>query len=538
MRKIYYNYFLTFLLFAAILSPHLLYGQPTLEWMARYNLYYDNRNDAPSDMVIDTAGNIYITGSALTTSRSNNFITIKYNSSGVQQWAVLYDGPGSNGIDVGVAIALDKFGNVYVTGHSERGGLYTDDYCTIKYNNNGVQQWIARYNGTGSGQHVPTGIAVDNNGNVYVTGYSTGNGTDYDYLTIKYNTNGDSLWTRRYIGALNDKDFSFAIAIDDQASVYITGTTYEGSPNSYDCTTIKYNTNGDMQWVTKSNENDVAGGRKIVVDKNRNSYVCGGINTIENYLTIKYSPSGQILWKKINSLGKYAYDIKVDSNSNVVVTGWIIYSAVNTDYLTIKYNSNGDTLWSRIYNGTANSYDEATSLCIDKFNDIYVAGRSTGASGYDFTTVKYLSYGIQQWVARYPGGADKILVDKNLNLYLTGTNSEGGTSLDIITLKYSQPVGIKPLSNEVVSSYRLYQNYPNPFNNQTVLEFDAPNTDEIQLLLYNITGALVNTIFTGSLNPGRYKITLNAENLSTGIYFCCLKDGERMLDVKKLTLIK
>jgi hypothetical protein len=488
MKNLSYRIILTFLLFATILSQSFLYSQPTLEWMARYN-GQANDHDIPHDIVIDSAGNVYVTGSTQTGSpQYENFITIKYNSFGVQLWAATYNGPSSNSSEGSTAIAIDKLGNVYVTGHSNRAGSLSDDYCTIKYNSNGVQQWVSRYSGNGSGQHVPTGIAVDNNGNVYVTGYSTGNGTDYDYLTIKYNTNGDSLWTRRYIGVLNNKDFSNAIALDNLADVYITGSSYEVYPYGYECTTIKYTTDGILQWISKSNDSAVsAGGRKIVVDKNRNSYVCGEVNTITNYLVIKYSPFGQILWKKTTSLHGSAYDINIDSLLNVIVTGYVYESATKEDYYTIKFNSVGDTLWTRRYNGTGNYYDDAYSLCIDKFNDIYVTGRSTGVSGWDFTTVKYLSSGAQQWVERYPGVANKILVDKNLCLYVSGSNNEVGTGVDIITLKYSQPVGIKPLSNEVVNTYKLYQNYPNPFNNQTVLEFDAPNTDEIQLLLYNIT---------------------------------------------------
>lgn len=525
----------------ALLMPVKIYAQPTLQWSVRYNFFPDNHDEWANDMVIDSAGNVYTTGCAVTTARSNNFLTMKYNSAGQYQWAKMYDGPGSNGIDEAMAIAMDKYGNIYVTGHSERAGLYSDDYCTIKYDNNGVQQWVARYSGPlGTGQHDPQAIAVDNNGNVFVTGYSTGTGSDFDYLTIKYNNNGDTLWTRRYAGVLNHDDYSWALALDNEGSIYVTGSSFEGAPYRYSCTTIKYNPNGSVSWLNKATDPSNTGGRRIVIDKFKNAYICGEIGATTDFLTIKYTQSGQILWEKSygGSSSDYTQAIATDSNLNIIVTGWIYSTTTKNDYLTIKYNNNGDTLWTRRYNGTAGTYDEATALCVDKNNDIYVSGRSTGTSGYDFTTLKYSASGTQQWVTRYPGGADKIQVDKNLNLYLAGTNTVAGTGLDIILLKYSQPVGIKPISNTIINSYKLYQNYPNPFNSETIIEFDIPKTEDIEITIYDITGKMLKDIFRGQLNSGHNYIRFNAENLSTGIYFCCLKSSGIVRAVKKISLIK
>jgi hypothetical protein len=62
---------------------------------------------------------------------------------------------------------------------------------------------VIRYNGPASGTDRAKALAIDSAGNVYVSGYSTGSGTGYDYTTIKYNQNGNLVWLARYNGPGN-----------------------------------------------------------------------------------------------------------------------------------------------------------------------------------------------------------------------------------------------------------------------------------------------------------------------------------------------
>ena len=108
--------------------------------------------------------------------------------SGVQQqWVAVYNG--GNGSDIAYAIAVDGSGNVYVTGFSVGRGscnIACNDYATIKYDSSGNQQWVARYNGPANDDDHATAIAVDASGNVYVTGSSLGTAwPDYDYATVR-----------------------------------------------------------------------------------------------------------------------------------------------------------------------------------------------------------------------------------------------------------------------------------------------------------------------------------------------------------------
>src|SRR4029453_18664104 len=90
-----------------------------------------------------------------------------------QEWVQTYNGPG-NGLDIAFSVVVDDLGNVYVAGNSP-GATSANDITTIKYNSSGQQQWAQRYNGPGNsddGTNGTNAIAVDSSGNVYVTGWS------------------------------------------------------------------------------------------------------------------------------------------------------------------------------------------------------------------------------------------------------------------------------------------------------------------------------------------------------------------------------
>src|SRR4051794_16644232 len=82
----------------------------------------------------------------------------------------------------------------------------------------GAPLWTNRYNGPGNGNDVATGIAVDGNGNVFVTGHSVGNGSSDDYATIKYSNAGVALWTNRYNGPGNGRDTAVGLAVDSNGN--------------------------------------------------------------------------------------------------------------------------------------------------------------------------------------------------------------------------------------------------------------------------------------------------------------------------------
>ncbi len=380
------------------------------QWVARYNgPGYDD--DEAFALVVDAVGNAYVTGYSLDSGTSRDYATIKYNASGVEQWVARYNGPG-NDDDEAFALVVDAVGNVYVTGYSLGSGT-SRDYATIKYNASGTQQWVARYNGPGDGDDRATALAIDAAGNVYVTGYSYGSGTSRDdYATIKYNASGTQQWIARYNGPGNNLDRATALAVDTIGNVYATGSSYNLF-TSYDYATIKYNAAGTQQWVARYNgpRNNFDHATALAMDAAGNIYVTGSSNALDitdDYATIKYDSSGVEQWvARYNGPGNhndYAFALAVDAAGNTYVTGSSHGSFTSSDYATIKYNVAGIQQWEARYNGPVNGFDEAVACAVDTAGNIYVAGSSYGSSTfYDYASIKYNAAGIQQWETRYNG---------------------------------------------------------------------------------------------------------------------------------------
>jgi uncharacterized delta-60 repeat protein len=362
-----------------------------------------------------------------------------------EKWVAKYNGP-ANGEDRAQAVAVDASGNVYVTGRSKGAG--TDfDYATVKYSPGGQRLWVMRYNGPANGEDWAQAVAVDGSGNVYVTGRSKGAGTDFDYATIKYNTNGKQLWVQRYNGPVNGFDGAGSIAVDGSGNVCVTGASL-GSSLQYDCdyATLKYSPAGKQLWVQRYNgplnADDYA--RALALDGSGNVYVTGespGSGTSDDYATLKYGANGNLFWvKRYNgprSDHDYARAIAVDGSGNVYVAGVEGYEA-NVDFATLKCGANGNLFWVKRYNGPGDYYDEAWAMAVDGSGNVYVAGGSTSSSGsYDLTTVKYGPNGKQLWVNRYKGDAARaVAVDGSGNVYVVGSSLGSGTGYDYVILKY------------------------------------------------------------------------------------------------------
>lgn len=406
-----------------ILFANITTAQVSEDWSHRYTGPKASA-DEPSDLAVDNAGNIYITGRSLVGGDFYNFITVKFNPSGIRQWVAKFNGPPFSN-SVGNSIQVDNSGNVYVTGYT-RIGSGQIDLLLIKYNSNGIQQWLQQYNGPGNFDDFGISVDVDSAGNVYAGGYSFGTGTSYDFVLLKYNAGGINQWTRRWNGVTNNSDYLKKISVSSNGDVVASGYSFK-STTSNDFTTVKYNTSGDLLWVSQYNStfNNDDQVTNLKVDNQKNVYVCGisrGSGLGYDFAVVKYNSAGVEQWsQRYDSPGSNndeARSVDTDADGNVIVGGFSYQPGTQFDFATVKYNSAGVQQWIRFYNGE-NLYDKAADLKTDVAGNIYVTGSSinTATGSNDVVILKYNTAGTLTWTKSYdgPGNLDDIPVKLVLN---------------------------------------------------------------------------------------------------------------------------
>ncbi len=533
-----------------------LFPQVSQEWTRRYTSAGDNI-DYATDVAVDAANNVYVTGVVSFAMDDYRIATIKYSSAGIISWTAVYTG-GYN-YNQGTKIKVDASGNVYVTGYSYGNGS-SSDYITIKYNSAGTQLWAARYNGAANSGEEAEDIEVDGSGNVYVTGFSIGSGSGRDYATIKYNSAGLVQWIQRYNGPASSGDEARDVTIDGSGNVYITGRSY-GSGSSDDYATIKYNSAGVQQWVQRYNGpgNLWDYGLDLAVDGSGNVYVTGqsiGSGSGWDYATLKYNSAGVLQWAtRYNGPGNgldEAPSLAIDGSGNVYVTGYSVGSGTSIDYATIKYNTAGVQQWTARYNGPGNSGDGARALTLDAAGNIYVTGYSAGiGTSADYLTLRYSPAGTQVWEHRYNGSGNAqdlamaIAVSSTGIVYVAGESYGSTSGKDYLTIKYSQTVGIQSAGSEIPSDYSLGQNYPNPFNPVTNIKLHIPKTGFVSLKVYDVSGKESAVLVNENLSAGVYNVDFDASHLASGVYFYRIVVGYNtnngvngFTDVKKMVLVK
>jgi hypothetical protein len=214
-----------------------------LGWLRYYASNMVASYDFARALTIDTKGNIYVTGQTDSSLSFIDMVTLKYSPGGTLRWKRRYTSDVGNE-DIPYAIAVDPNGNVYIGGTSLSTTSFYD-FVIIKYDSNGVEQWTTRYDGPDSDVDLLTSMKVDLAGNVYVAGASFNLNSSYDFITIKYNTHGVKQWLQTFNGSGGLDDGVNALALDDSANVYITG--FSNSGTSGDVLTIKYSTDGVPQ---------------------------------------------------------------------------------------------------------------------------------------------------------------------------------------------------------------------------------------------------------------------------------------------------
>lgn len=337
------------------------------------------RADYAYRVATDSLNNIAVFGSSWN-GANYDYNLIKYDYNGTLIWQRSYS---SSDYDYGYGVGCDAYNNIIVTGW--RGNWPNSfDIYTIKYDTNGNVLWQVTYN---SGRNDrPYDLAIDRSNNIIIVGASN-NGNNEDVILLKYDSRGNLYpgWPKTYNSSFNRNDEGYAIAIDSSNNILVSGISNNGTNNDY--LTLKYDSNGNLIWykIYDLGGDDKAYG--VTCDYSNNIIVTGKANG--KFHTIKYAPFGSIVWERDIPVGTNdeLWDIDVDTYNNIFLAGE--YTSATRDFVTIKYDLNGNLIWQKLYNKGLD--ERAYSLTVDLANNIIVGGFTGiyGTNSVDFLTIKY-----------------------------------------------------------------------------------------------------------------------------------------------------
>jgi hypothetical protein len=444
-----------------------------------------------SGVAVDRHRNIYATGQ----SSNADYLTVKFDSAGGQKWAATYDGPG-HGTDQAVAIAVDTLGNAYVTGYCWI-AAYDEAYATAKYDSAGTQKWVTLYNDPAHGIDHATALALDSSGNTIVTGYYT-LASDYDFMTIKYDSAGNQVWAVPYQGTPGD-NVACAVAVGESNSVYVAGTSNGGTTN-YDMVLVKYDSSGARQWVCRYNGPDIphedhASG--LALDGTGGAYVCGSTSDApsgsDDFALVRVSAQGQVAWMRRMLFGT-ASAVVADTSGNAYVTG-PYYDGSNWYTLVQKYDTSGIGEWS----ATLGS-DRASAIAL-------------GPDGGVFITRPVFQY--------YEHGVDFY---------------------DYLTTRLSQLTGVIEQQDSGLPARRDVSCIPNPCNGSATIRYSVATLSPVQLTVSDVSGRVVSTLVRRQQNAGEHSarwsgLTDSGRRLPDGVYICRLVTN-RATSTSRLLLLR
>ncbi|MBV6480276.1 MAG: hypothetical protein HGGPFJEG_03152 [Ignavibacteria bacterium] len=444
-------------------------------------------------------------------------------------WNRLYNGP-FNWYDESYDICQTSDGNFIAVGYT-RNPNYS--ICALKINNYGDTLWFRiipnnfqlvrralSVTSLSSGGCLITGesdslfiLKLDIWGNVewykiigssYERGYCITATADNNFiicgfygLLMKIDENGSIIWKKYYPANL------FKSVINSIDGGYIVVGTYSIGSLSY-AKIIKTDTAGKLIWqnifIVNNSTAAVA-----VVSLNNSYVICGMTN----------AQTGQI-WENFIS--------KIDINGNLYFTK--LYVSKNSEYFNdmIKYNDNSLVICSELDSNGAEPYNISKAYLLDTTGNIKKDRKYfSNETQYMYSIARVANGDII-----FSGSARKQTIGGIDDIWIVRTDS----------LLNSPNVNISSNENLLFSKYKLYQNYPNPFNSRTKIKFESENTNNLELKIYDNLGKMISSYTLNNVQSGNNEIIYDPTNLCSGIYYYSLSINSKLIQSRKMIIIK
>jgi len=527
----------------SLFSPAITRGDSVVESWVRHYTAPDSGNWV-SDMEVLANGTTVFTGWAWGVGLYEDWITGSYDSDGNERW-VQYHTPAIDSYERANALTVDQNDNIYVAG--KLSSMTLDDFGVIKYGPDGAEHWWVLFDGAGFNDEA-IDIAVDSDGNVYVTGTIQVFDIPNQYIrtdiaTVKYSTTGQHMWDASYhSGDIND-DRPTGITVDEAGNVYVTGYSTPPLAGNYgDFITIKYDAVGNEQWVDlfdgPVSGNDQA--NDIELDTGGNIYVTGYVDDTPSssdadIALIKYTPDGTREWVEYydrNGGWDEAEAMEVDDNGYIYLAG----VGAPDDFATVKYDTDGTFYWSAFFDLPANSVDRAWDLAVDQEGNVYTLGDGWMPGGNDMATVKYDRNGMEEWsilfgdIEDFSHWPQTVGVDDEGNIYVASTTARNNGPGAVITIIKYEQIPSTSVDNglPVVDETSLFIDcVPNPVRDHATLYVNNPERFEPTISVYDVAGKKIDAIGSDRIGHGQNALGINSSGIPAGAYWIVLKSGNQ-----------
>ncbi len=366
-------------LLAGFIGSLLMAGADlTPEWVTRIASSY---SDSLTSMLVDSAGQVYIVGS--TGASSNRSIrAAAINPDGTVRWSSVL----SSGQAGGAALGAD--GALYIAGSAPGQGGASDLILLKCDASTGNLLQTYRYSRGAGIAAIGGAVAVDAQGNLYIMGATTGDGADV--LLLKLDASLQLQWTRLWDGPASvpySQDSGVQMLLDPAGNpvLLIRAVMADNQP---DYMVVKYSPSGailwQQNWGTRAGDTPL----KMVMDTSGDIYVTGSTTrTTLVYGTIKLRGSdGQLLWEQIDSqaLRDIGRSLALDAQGDVYITGSVDpegnESNFNDNFYTVKRGGATGTprRWSHLYGqNCVNCFDVPADIAVDSAGHVLVVGRTS-----------------------------------------------------------------------------------------------------------------------------------------------------------------
>lgn len=378
-------------------------------WLARVNA--SSPSTVRNQITVDAGGNTIVGLSPLDASFfQTDALVIKYAPDGHELWERRLDYAGM--YDTVIGVATDAQGNVFALVNSVLSRGSDAIGVLLKYAPDGTELWRRTLSGTAPSGAGGAALKLDGLGQPHVAGYRW-NGTNFDILVAKFDANGTALWQQQYNSIVSLDDYANALALDSAGNVIVaavsvgrTGVAPATGTYVEDYLTLKYSPAGALLWerreegtptvssdVPRSVAVDAAGG--IVVSGDSNN-LAGLGSTLSDIFTVKYDAAGNRLWRSLIDGPYHSYDygaaVSSDAAGNSYVTGQWINANFRAEIVTTKYDPAGRIVWQRNYLTTQDVQTLAATNALDGQGHLFVGGTSQYTADNNGTRALTLAY--------------------------------------------------------------------------------------------------------------------------------------------------